>query len=87
MKTWYHAQWILFDMAARRVRFDGTEDRESTVSVYLDYDIGSWSFGVRFQPDPCWYDFNLDLGPLSLSAIYWRKPVAVLDPPVRMTTI
>jgi len=64
--TWYHAQWPLLDV--------GDAQRDGSVSVFLDYNLGSWTFGVRFEPDPCWYDINLDLGPFSLSAIYWRKP-------------
>lgn len=68
--TWHKAQWALRDAG---------DDRAGTVSIYCDYDLRSWTFGLRFEPDPCWFDFHLDLGPISLSVIYWRYHVAVLD--------
>ena len=68
-RTWNKAEWTLLD---------GGDDREGTVSSYLRYNIGVWTFGFRFEHDPSWYDFHIDVGPLELSFIYWRQYVAVL---------
>lgn len=52
------------------------ESREGSVSVFFDYDLGRWSFGLRFEHDPSWFDLNFDLGPISFSICYWRHYVA-----------
>ena len=69
-KSWHRAEFTLRDSG---------DDREGTVSAYLRYDLCVWTFGLRFEPDPCWYDFHIDVGPIELSFIYWRRYVAVLD--------
>ena len=60
--TWHRASGAFLD----------ADSRAETIGLFWNYDLGSWSFGFRFEHDPMWYDFMLDLGPLSLSAIYWR---------------
>lgn len=69
-KTWRRAEFTLRDRGG---------DRADTVSVYLKYDLYVWTFGLRFENDPDWYDFHIDVGPIELSFIYWRRYVAVLD--------
>jgi hypothetical protein len=64
--TWHRAQWALRDL----------DDRENTISVFLNYDLGRWCFGPRYEHDEMWLDFNLDVGPLSLWIIYWRPNIA-----------
>lgn len=68
--TWNRANIELF--GAKK------EAGPNTASVYLDYDLRSWTFGLRFENDPSWYGLHLDFGPVSLSFIYWRTYVVSL---------
>lgn len=61
--TWHHANFALIDQG---------DAREGTMSVFLDYDIGNWTFGLRFEHDLCWYDIVVQVGPVHLSFCYWR---------------
>jgi hypothetical protein len=69
-RKWHLAEFTLVDRG---------HDREGTASVYLKYDLACWTFGFRFEHDPCWYDFHIDLGPIELSICYWRTFVAVIE--------
>ena len=68
-RTWYKASTTLFDR----------DQKIGTVSVYLDYELRCWLFGITFDPDPCWYDLRILLGPIGLSFMYWRRPVYVVE--------
>jgi hypothetical protein len=61
--NWHHANIAILDR----------ESREGTVSVFLDYDLARWTFGVRFEHDPCWYGIVIEAGPVSLTFDYWRR--------------
>lgn len=63
--TWHRANVTLFD---------GRSSGRKTFSVFADYELGDWTFGLYFAPDPCWVEVVLRAGPLSLSVIYWRSP-------------
>jgi len=52
--------------------FDRRDNRPGTVSVFLDYNLESWLFGVYIERDESWYELRLDAGPLSISFLYWR---------------
>lgn len=62
--TWKRASATLLD---RR------NAREGTISIFVDYDLLRWTFGLRGEHDTSWYDFVIEFGPVSLSATYWRK--------------
>jgi hypothetical protein len=66
---WHRADWTLLDSG---------EERDGTLSIYLKYDLRCWTFGVRFEHDPCWYDLHIEVGPIEFSFCYWRTYVAVL---------
>jgi hypothetical protein len=67
---WYRASGALLD----------NDPREGTVSVFYDYDLRAWTFGVRFEVDECWYGISFEFGPIRLSLNYWRHHVCILDP-------
>jgi hypothetical protein len=69
MNAWYRASTTLFDR----------NQKIGTITVYFDYDLRCWLFGVSMDPDPCWYDFRLSLGPVGVSFTYWRRPVFFLQ--------
>lgn len=54
-------------------RIFGESHAPGTASLFFDYDLGRWSFGFRFEHDKMWFDYYLDLGPISFSFCYWRK--------------
>lgn len=60
--TWNRASVTLLDR----------DDRAGTVSLFFDYDLGRWTFGPRLEVDQCWVDFVIEVGPLSISLVYWR---------------
>lgn len=62
-KTWNRAEFALLDRE---------NSRSGTLSIYCKWDICNWSFGFRFEPDPGWYELNIDIGPISFSFCYWR---------------
>lgn len=62
--TWHRASYSL------RPEGDGTE---GTASLFVDYDLGNWVLGLRFECDPCWYGLNIDLGPICIGVFYWRR--------------
>lgn len=68
MAKWYEADLTILDFF----------QRVGTLSIYFDYDLRSWLFGVSFDPDPCWHDLRISLGPIGLAFTYWRKPVCLL---------
>lgn len=61
--TWHRVSTTLLDSG---------NDREGTLSVFFDYDLGSWTFGFRFEHDPSWFDLVIECGPIRLSFTYWR---------------
>jgi len=67
--TWHRADWTLVDC----------NSREGTVSVFLMYNIGCWTFGARFEHDPCWFSLHIEVGPVEVSICYWRRHGAVID--------
>ena len=50
------------------------------VTVYFDYDLRCWLFGISISPDPYWYDLKISLGPIGFSLMYWRRYAYVYDP-------
>lgn len=63
--TWHSAAGALVDR-------DG-DPRQGTMSVFWNYDLGNWTFGLAFEHDPCWYDLRIQAGPLNVSFCYWRR--------------
>jgi hypothetical protein len=61
--TWYQAEAYFFN-----------SHDPGTVTIFLKYDLRCWSFGLRFEPDECWYSMHLDFGPLEMELCYWRFP-------------
>lgn len=57
----------------------GDSHDPGTVSIFFDYDLRCWLFGVSSDLDPSWYDFKISIGPIGLSFMYWRTYVALLD--------
>ena len=55
------------------------DQKIDTVSVYLDYDLRSWLFGVSFEPDPYWYDLRISFGPVGIAFTYWRSPAYLVE--------
>lgn len=49
------------------------DDREGTLSVFFEYNLGHWTIGPRIEIDHSWFDLSLDFGPLELSFVYWRR--------------
>lgn len=43
-----------------------------TVTVFFDYNLLNWTFGLHFENDGCWRDMHLHFGPFSFSFCYWR---------------
>ena len=67
--TWHRADGMI----------SGTDDpTPGTLNIYWNYNLCCWSFGVRFEPDPCWFSLYLDFGPIELSFTYWRTYGAVI---------
>lgn len=67
--TWCRVSTTLFDR----------DQRPGTVTVFFDYDLRCWLFGVSLDPDPSWYDLKFSFGPIGLSLNYWRRQVYLLS--------
>ncbi len=62
--TWHRASFELL----------GSPDQEAgSVSLFFDYNLSSWCFGIALTNDPHWYDFCLEFGPLIFTLTYWRR--------------
>lgn len=61
--TWYRAAGTALSTG---------EEKPRSFSIFYDYDLGNWTFGLRSDIDPCWYDLTIQLGPISVCLMYWR---------------
>lgn len=61
--TWYRASGRMLDTG---------DAKPKSFSVFYDYDLGNWTFGLRSDPDSAWYDLTIQVGPLSVCLMYWR---------------
>jgi hypothetical protein len=50
----------------------GQSYKPGTASVFLDYDLANWTFGLRGEHDGCWFSIHFQFGPVALELIYWR---------------
>jgi hypothetical protein len=50
----------------------GRSHAPGTVSVFFDYNLCNWSFGLDFEPDHLWTAVYFKLGPVSFEVTYWR---------------
>jgi hypothetical protein len=55
------------------VSWDSNDQKSDSISLFADFDLLIWLFGIKFDIDPSWIDFSASIGPLSFSVIYWRK--------------
>ena len=58
----------------------GDNQEAGSVSVFFDYDLRCWLFGLSFDVDDSWYDMKVSFGPIGLSFTYWRRYVFLFDP-------
>lgn len=65
--TWHRAQVELIGSPHWRDR--------GSFSVYADYDLANWTFGLLFGLDGHWTEVVLQFGPLGLTVIYWRPKI------------
>lgn len=68
---------------------DAPESRDGTangLAVFWNYDLLSWTFGVRLEIDESWYDLHFDAGPVEISFCYFRTSVFVLHDTTGPTT-
>lgn len=61
--TWYRASGRIFGQDNQPPR---------SWSAFYDFNLARWLLGASFERDDCWFDFNVDVGPLHLSLCYWR---------------
>lgn len=40
-------------------------------SFLIKYDILSWRFGVKIEPEEYWFDIAIEFGPICLNFIRW----------------
>lgn len=54
----------------------GWFEQDSTpgkITLFWNWDLLDWTFGVRFENDLCSRDMHLHFGPISFDLCYWRK--------------
>lgn len=64
----YKCTWRRGEVAIK----DKDGDREGTVSIFFNWNLWSWCFGLYIEPDPGWLEIRPEFGPVNLSIIYWR---------------
>lgn len=58
---------------------DSGDQKAGSFSIFFDYDLRCWLFGLSFDPDPSWFDVKLSLGPIGLNFMYWRRQAFLFD--------
>lgn len=50
----------------------GKSHDAGTVTMFFDYDLLNWTFGLRGERDDCWLSLHFQLGPFAVELCYWR---------------
>ena len=51
----------------------GADHKPGTATVFLDYDLLNWTFGVRGERDDYWLSVHIQFGPVAIEVCYWRR--------------
>ncbi len=51
----------------------GQDSEPGTVTLFWNWDLLDWTFGLRLEDDPSWRDVHFHFGPISFDICYWRK--------------
>jgi len=64
--TWHRVNATIF----------GRSHDPGTLSLFFDYNLLNWTFGICVQPDNLWTTVYIELGPIVFDFTYWRIEAA-----------
>jgi hypothetical protein len=50
----------------------GRGQEPGTATLFFDYNLAHWTFGVRVDPDHLWFTVYFEFGPITFDLTYWR---------------
>ena len=51
----------------------GQQSEPGSFTLFWNWNLLNWTFGVSLDNDPCWWEIAFHIGPLILSFDYWRN--------------